>query len=101
MLCFEELGEGDIEEEFHGVLALWALDEVCFRFSVELTGAAGGGLGRVDLVEDVSHRQLLVDKFGDKLLAVEAQFLESAVVRFPIDRIKGLFAPLIVFLEAL
>jgi hypothetical protein len=101
VLCFEELSEGDVEEVFHSITALWALEEVCFGFGVELTGAAGGGLGRVDLVEDVANRQLLVDKFWDEFLVVEAQFLDCAMVCFPIDRIKGLFTPLIVFLESL
>jgi hypothetical protein len=89
------LRQGDVEEVFHGIVALWALDKVCLG----LAGAACGGLCRVNLVKNVTHWQDLVYEFGDEFLVGKAQFLECVVVQFPVHQIESLLTPLVMFLE--
>ena len=66
-----------------------------------LAGAARNGLGAIDLVENLSHRETLVDELGDERFASVAEFLEGTVVCLPVYRIEEGCGPAIMFSETL
>ena len=63
----------------------WALVEMSLALRMHFARAASDGLGGIDLLEDRAHGKDLVNELRDEFFPGMAQFLDRAVVCFPID----------------